>query len=34
MKTACKEQGKTIMDVSFVIIIILKAVLWYKDEAL
>jgi len=32
MKTACKEQGKAVMDVYFVIRAIIKAVLQHKDE--
>jgi len=32
MKTACKEQGKAVMYVHFVIRVVLKAVLYYKDE--
>jgi len=34
MKTARKEQDKAIMYAHFVIRVILKAVLYYKDEAL
>jgi len=34
MKTTRKEQGKAIMDVSFVMRVILKAVLQYKDKVL
>jgi len=34
MKTAHKEQGKVVMDVSFVIRVVLKAVLKFKDELL
>jgi len=32
MKTVPKGQGKTIMDVSFVIRVVKKAVLYYKDK--
>ena len=34
MKTALKGQGKTVMDISFVITVVLKAVLCYKDKVL
>jgi len=34
MKTACKEQGKPIMYTHFVIRVILKAVLYCKNEVL
>jgi len=34
VKTAYKEQGKVIMYVHFVIRVVLKAVLYYKDETL
>jgi len=32
MKSVCKGQGKAIIDIS--LLQVLKAVLWYKDEAL
>jgi len=34
VKTAHKEQGIMVMDVSFGIRVILKAVFWYKDKVL
>jgi len=34
MQIASKKQGKAVMDVPFVIRVILKAMLWYKDEML
>jgi len=34
MKTAHKEQGKAVMYAHFVIRVILKAVLYYKNEVI
>jgi len=34
MKIACEGQGKAVMDVSFVIRVVSKAMLYYKDKAL